>query len=157
DSSPQERSVVIEGWSQGTIDLVVGTSAFGLGIDNPNVRAVVHCCVPETFDRFYQEVGRGGRDGHASVSLILPSGRDIGIARSINRERLLTVDKARPRWQSMFTSRHKEQLSEDTFRLPVDVQPGFDADRIDMVGPKNTGWNVRALVLLASMGALDLL
>jgi ATP-dependent DNA helicase RecQ len=157
DSTSAEREVVINGWSRGEIDLVVGTSAFGLGIDNPHVRAVVHACVPETLDRFYQEVGRGGRDGHAAVSLILPSERDRGIARTINSERLLTIEKAEPRWRSMFTSRHARQESADIFQLPIDAQPGFDADRIDMVGPRNRGWNVRALVLLAAMGAIDLL
>jgi len=62
---------------QPTIDLVVATSAFGLGIDVPDIRSVVHACVPEGIDRFYQEVGRGGRDGKKSYATILYHPADL--------------------------------------------------------------------------------
>jgi ATP-dependent DNA helicase RecQ len=157
ESSATHRQRVIEAWSGGDLDLAIGTSAFGLGIDNPHVRAVIHACVPETLDRFYQEVGRGGRDGHASLSLILPSPRDRRIAARLNSERLLTIEKAEPRWRSMFLSPLKKNLGDRVFELPMDVPPGLDPERIDMVSERSKGWNVRTLTLLGSMGAIDLL
>ncbi|MGW8391615.1 helicase-related protein [Pseudoduganella sp. HUAS MS19] len=66
-TSHESRNDVVQAWRRGELDLVVGTSAFGLGIDYPHVRAVVHACVPESLDRYYQEIGRAGRDNHAGI------------------------------------------------------------------------------------------
>ena len=63
------------------IDLVVATSAFGLGIDYAGIRTVVHACLPETVDRWYQEIGRGGRDGSASAEFLLTAPADRGRGR----------------------------------------------------------------------------
>lgn len=68
-TDPEERQRVIDSWARGTTDLVVATSAFGMGIDKPNVRAIVHACLPESAERFYQEIGRGGRDGCAQIHI----------------------------------------------------------------------------------------
>ena len=89
DSSDEQRRSAIEGWrGEDTLgrtiptryDIVVGTSAFGLGVDMPDVRSVVHACVPETLDRFYQEVGRGGRDGRPSIACLASAPGDYAVA-----------------------------------------------------------------------------
>jgi ATP-dependent DNA helicase RecQ len=85
-------------------DIVVATSAFGLGIDITDVRGVIHLCVPESVNRLYQEVGRGGRDGNASVSLVLWTDADAQVAHQMTEARLIGPDKAWKRWQAMTTS-----------------------------------------------------
>ena len=82
-------------------DLVVATSAFGLGIDYQHIRCVLHACIPETVDRWYQEVGRSGRDQHASVALLCPARSDWRVARNLGVT-VLRPDTAQKRWADLW-------------------------------------------------------
>jgi ATP-dependent DNA helicase RecQ len=154
DTPDAEREATLKRWSLGQLDLVVATSAFGLGIDYPNVRSVVHGCVPETFDRFYQEVGRSGRDGRSSLSLLLPAHADVHLAARLNRERVITVRRGLVRWLSMFEHPDRRHLGGKRFRLRLDVAPGSGAEDIDLVGERSLQWNARVLTLMARSGLL---
>ena len=63
------------------VDVVVATSAFGMGIDKPDVRWVVHAHVPESPDEYYQQVGRAGRDGAESFGVLLFRPEDLALRR----------------------------------------------------------------------------
>ena len=65
------RLKIVTDWTHGAIDLVVATSAFGMGIDKDDVRTIVHACVPESPSRYYQEIGRAARDGNQALALML--------------------------------------------------------------------------------------
>ena len=156
-TSSEEREQILRGWTEAAIDVVVATSAFGLGIDYPHVRSVVHACLPETFDRFYQEVGWTGRDGCASISLLVPDFNDAQIARSLSAQKVITVERGLVRWRSMF--QHPLTISEGYPRyvIPLDVPPGYDVNDIDLVGERSTDWNQRTLALMARAGLIRLL
>lgn len=154
DTSTEERKRVIGRWRAGELDVICATSAFGLGMDQADVRAVVHACVPESVDRFYQEVGRAGRDGSACVSLAVYTSADLHDARQMSTSKLITIDKGLPRWRRMFD--HATPLGGGRYRLPVDVSPGVDEERLDMRGERNEAWNVRTLTLMARAGLLEL-
>ncbi|HEU0120463.1 MAG TPA: ATP-dependent DNA helicase RecQ [Bryobacteraceae bacterium] len=68
-----------ERWMNGEADVMVGTLAFGLGINKPDVRCVIHLSLPKSPEQYYQEAGRAGRDGQAADCILLWSRADIGV------------------------------------------------------------------------------
>jgi ATP-dependent DNA helicase RecQ len=75
------RASVQDGFFSGRLDVVVATSAFGMGIDKPDIRTVVHAGVPASIDDYYQEIGRGGRDGAPAAAVLVHDPRTIRIPR----------------------------------------------------------------------------
>lgn len=75
--SPQERRYLETNWLQGKLQFVVSTSAFGMGVNKPDCRWIVHFQAPTLLSEYLQEIGRGGRDGkpsYALTSIAEPSG-----------------------------------------------------------------------------------
>ncbi|MEU1122840.1 RecQ family ATP-dependent DNA helicase [Streptomyces sp. NPDC005899] len=75
----KERSRVHDAFLSGTMDVVVATSAFGMGIDKEDVRFVLHASMPGSLDAYYQEIGRSGRNGEPAVAVLHYRPQDTGM------------------------------------------------------------------------------
>lgn len=73
----EERNKKQEDWIENRIRVIVCTNAFGMGIDKPDVRTVVHADVPDCLESYYQEAGRAGRDGKKSYAVLLYDRHDL--------------------------------------------------------------------------------
>ena len=136
---PAERSAAQEAFIEGRVQTVVATTAFGMGIDKPDIRLVALYNYPESLESYVQMVGRAGRDGRASDTLLLASRSDASQLRRFAQSDIPTVDDLRSvyaRLRGRTEALPEELGSEPDPRVLVGmleqvglVRRGFDAGR----------------------------
>jgi ATP-dependent DNA helicase RecQ len=130
-----QRDEIHRRFLDGEVDVVAATSAFGMGIDKPNVRFVVHASVPDSIDAYYQQVGRAGRDGEPAVAVLHYRAEDLSLG-------------------SFFATRHADEQLLSRVYAALSVEPKrlkqLRTD-VDMRGRKLTA----AVNLLEQAGAVE--
>jgi ATP-dependent DNA helicase RecQ len=119
-----ERASAQHRFMEGDAEIVVATNAFGMGVDKADVRAVVHWAIPKSVEAYYQEVGRGGRDGAPARAILLASRMDLG--RLIN---FINRDSVEPEDVLAYVRRLK--ASSDGWSTVIDA-PRADRDRVSL-------------------------
>ena len=97
-----ERSIKQENWIQNKTRIIVCTNAFGMGIDKPDVRFVIHIDIPETLEAYYQEAGRVGRDGKKSYAVALYTESDKQYLETKVKEKFPEIEQVKKIYNSIF-------------------------------------------------------
>ncbi len=132
-----DRRRVHRKWLDDRLEVVVATSAFGMGIDKADVRFVFHASIPDSPDSYYQEIGRGGRDGEPAAAVLFYREEDLGV------QSFLTTAAPQP------DALHEvaEALRAEDEPLP----PSQLKDKVDVSPQRRT----RAVNLLEQAGAVS--
>jgi ATP-dependent DNA helicase RecQ len=83
----EDRSAAQDRFMAGEVDAIVATNAFGMGVDKADVRSVWHVAIPTSLEAYYQEAGRGGRDGGSAKAVLLAMRADLGRLVRFNQQR----------------------------------------------------------------------
>lgn len=116
----EQRSAKQQDWISGKIDCIVCTNAFGMGIDKPDVRLVVHMDVPDCLENYYQEAGRAGRDGKYASAVLLFRNQELEELKLLPNQRFPGIDVIRKVYKAVC----------NYFQLPIGSGNGkfFDFD-----------------------------
>ena len=150
-----EREAIIQSWVADEFPIIVATCAFGVGVNKSDVRTVLHLYVPETPDKYYQEAGRGGRDGLPCLSVLLYIGYDIDSAFA-RTPKAITPEKLHGRWFSLWEKAQK--LPSGRAVIDTSVIPHYlkDQDGYDEANSQDINWNVYVVLLLRRFGMLSI-
>lgn len=147
-TTDDKREEIIRDWASSEYDLVIATSAFGVGVDKPDVRTVLHLYVPENSNKYYQELGRGGRDGLPCLSVMcIHPEKDLDSAFFMT-DKVLSTTKILGRWDSMLNSPTSLRFN-DTYTLDTSVKPKYnDPDYAEDITRIDRQWNIYVILLL---------
>lgn len=115
----KERNEIQDRFMSDGAEVIVATSAFGMGIDKPNIRFVYHHDIPESLDAYYQEIGRAGRDGEKSEAVLFFRTEDLGLRRFLSGEGKTDTGEV-------------EQIAEYVADQEGPVEPAEIADKHDL-------------------------
>ena len=152
-----ERSQIIDEWSKNEFDIIVATSAFGVGVDKSDVRTVLHLYVPDNPNAYYQELGRGGRDSLPCLSVMCVYPDEDLESAFVMTDKVLGSDKILGRWESMLNS-HTSTRGINYYILDTSVKPSYNSvDYAEDTSTVDQKWNIYVILLLRRYNLIKIL
>lgn len=155
-----QREQLLKNWKANTFEILVATSAFGVGVDKPDVRTVLHLYIPQNPNTYYQELGRGGRDQLPCLSVMCTCPDDLGIAFKRINKRVMTTEKIIGRWDSMYNNKSSIRDGSITY-INTAIKPNYHFKEKDEWDDTPTSeadmkWNIYVLLLFQRYGLIDI-
>lgn len=110
DLNETDKNQTLNNFTNGNIKIIFATSAFGMGIDIPDIRCVVHYLIPESIEQYYQEVGRAGRDGKKSYAFLLHAEPNIRIKKDLIKAGKIKENRIEEIWQNLLGKKGEADL-----------------------------------------------
>lgn len=141
--SQEERNARQESWINNSVSIIACTNAFGMGIDKPDVRVVVHVDTPDSLENYYQEAGRAGRDKKKAYAVLLYNEKDITEIEKLVQSRFPSVETMREVYQGVC----------NYLQVPSGAAEGnsFDFDLNDFIKK----FNLDSFITIYSLKALE--
>lgn len=138
-----ERAAIQQNWIDNKSQVMVATNAFGMGIDKPDVRFVVHIDLPDSLEAYFQEAGRAGRDGKAAFAVLLFQLQDVANLKEQFEKRTPSVNEIKLVYQAIF----------NYFQVPVESGEGLSVSfNIDEVA---RNYNLKPITIYNSIKCLE--
>ncbi|GAA0179042.1 hypothetical protein SH2C18_19910 [Clostridium sediminicola] len=155
DTKSDDRERLIKSWGENEYDLMIATSAFGVGVDKADVRSVIHLYVPENPDSYYQELGRGGRDGLPCLSVMCVEDSDINEGVK-HITKVLKKDTFWGRWWSMYTN-PQNQWQGGLIATMASTKPHYNKiNYFEEGNDTDEKWNINVLLLLSRYHQIEI-
>lgn len=155
-----QREKLIDAWVDDDYEIMIATSAFGVGVDKGDVRTVIHTYIPQNANTYYQELGRGGRDRLPCLSVLCLQPEDTTIGRDRIKKRVLTPEKIIGRWDSLYNNAKSQRISNNRVFIDTSIKPNYaDVDEFDdsPTSDVDMNWNVYVLLFLRRFNLIKML
>lgn len=153
-SHTRNQEEIIKKWDRDDIDIIVATSAFGMGVDKSDIRSIIHTFIPENISRFYQESGRAGRDGYSAIDFSLISLKeDKKDVDKLLSNAILTSDSIVNRWFDLKSN--SSVVDGDCMWIDTHTTPNHLLKNI--TGEQSASWNKATIMFLYRNGFIDII
>ena len=153
------REQLLKNWKANKFEVMIATSAFGVGVDKPDVRTVLHLYIPQNPNAYYQELGRGGRDQLPCLSVMCTYTDDLKFAFQRINKRVMTAEKIIGRWDSMYNN--KSSIRDGAIvHINTAIRPNYhDKDEWDdrPISDADMNWNIYVLLLFRRYGLIEII